>query len=296
MYVRPGTRRLSAAVVRIGLGGLLLGAGALPAAAVDQLLFCNQPERIRQGGAHADAQLKAGQTYRIFFHYRNGTRRTGPLVVSVQGTAGKPLPVTVKKGIGDPHTDPGHAGRQAMARFLKAPEKQYVGPGRVRFPITLKPLQVGSGVLTVRTKEDARLRIYYAHNRNVVKGAKVVAIDAPRREYEVVLTPESGQQYFRIGLPVAAGKTPMDGAYGVAYSFKVNAPPGSKVRVAFSPRGGKAGVVGTVGGLLRQTPIVGASAWARFSDAVVGKDGLVVTTLPFGGVFYPVELAFKLLR
>jgi hypothetical protein len=33
----------------------------------DKLLFCNQPERMTQGGAHADAQLKKGQTYRIFF-------------------------------------------------------------------------------------------------------------------------------------------------------------------------------------------------------------------------------------
>ena len=52
--------------------------------------------------------------------------------------------------------------------------------------------------------------------------------------------------------------------------------------------------MGTVGGILRQTRIIGAAAREVISDAVVGKDGLVVTTLPFGGVFYPVELTFQL--
>jgi hypothetical protein len=41
---------------------------------------------------------------------------------------------------------------------------------------------------------------------------------------------------------------------------------------------------------------VGAAAWTAFAEAVVSKDGMVLTTLPFGGVFYPVELAFQLLE
>jgi hypothetical protein len=86
----------------------------------------------------------------------------------------------------------------------------------------------------------------------------------------------------------------LDGTYGVIYSFRVNAPVGSKVRVAFSPRGGKSGLVGTVDGAMHQSRIVGAAVWSSFSDTVVGKDGMVVTTLPFGGVFYPVELLFQL--
>ena len=80
----------------------------------------------------------------------------------------------------------------------------------------------------------------------------------------------------------------------MVYAFKVTAPPGSRVRVAFSPRGGQAGVVGTVDGVLQQSRIVGAAAWSVFSDLVVGKEGLELLTMPFGGVFYPVELAFDL--
>ncbi len=30
-------------------------------------------------------------------------------------------------------------------------------------------------------------------------------------------------------------------------------------------------------------------------DAIAGKNGINMTTSPFGGVFYPVELAFELL-
>ena len=73
------------------------------------------------------------------------------------------------------------------------------------------------------------------------------------------------------------------------------APPGSKVRVTFSPRGGQIGIVGTIGGILHKSPIVGAAVWTLFTEAVVGQDELLLTTLPFGGGFYPIELAFQLM-
>lgn len=268
------------------------------AQAADKLLFCNQPERMINGGAHADALIKAGQTYRIFLHYRNGTRVTAPLVVAFQGTAkGKPLSISVQKGIAKPQIDPSEAGKQATARFMASPSKRYIGRGgAVRFPITLKRNEVASGVLTVRAEQDVRLRIYFRHNKAVVSGARVVTVDAPRRDYVVALAPGAGQkQYFRIGVPEQGMSKHLDGTYGVVYSFRVNAPAGSKVRVAFSPRGGKSGLVGTVDGAMQQSRIVGAGVWSAFTEAVVGKDGMVITTLPFGGVFYPVELVFHLL-
>jgi hypothetical protein len=112
------------------------------AQAADKLLFCNQPERMINGGTHADALIKAGQTYRIFLHYRNGTRVTAPLVVSFQGTSkNKPLSIFIQKGIAKPQTDPSEAGKQATARFMASPARQYVGRaatgrgGAVRFPV-----------------------------------------------------------------------------------------------------------------------------------------------------------------
>jgi hypothetical protein len=274
-----------------------LSAAPRQARAAEDLLFCNQPERIRTSGAHADARLSAGRTYRIFYHYRNNSGAAGPLVVAFHGAAaGKPLTLAVQKGVADPQRDPSLAGRQAMARFLKGPRKRFVGDnGGVRFPVRLKHLDVASGVLTVRADQDARLRIYFRNNGRVVPGARVVAVEAPRRDYTIALSPGGAPRYFRIGVPEPGMSGHLNGTYGLVYSFKVNAPPGRTVRVAFSPRGGKSGLVGTIDGVLRQTRIVGATAWAVFSEAVVGKDGLVVTTLPFGGVFYPVELAFHLL-
>ena len=296
MTLSPVWRQSLAAVLRpAAVAGVLFLGSAHPAQAADQLLFCNRPERIRTGGAHADARLKAGPSYRIFYHYRNGTRESGPLVVAFHGATSEPLTLITRKGIADPNVSPSQAGRQAMARFLKAPEKQYTGQRAVRFTSTLKRHEVASGVLTVTAVgQDARLRIYYRHNRHTVAGARVIAVDAPRRDYAIVLKPGSSRQYFRIGVPEPGMSKHLDGTYGLIYSFRVKAPPGRKVRVAFSPRGGKAGLVGTVSGMMRQTRIVGATAWSVFSETVVGKNGLVITTLPFGGVFYPVELAFQL--
>lgn len=88
----------------------------------------------------------------------------------------------------------------------------------------------------------------------------------------------------------------LDGTYGMMYAFKVDAPAGRRVRVSFSPRGGKAGLVGSLNGALRQSSIIPATRWKVFCEAVVGKNGsMVLTTSPFGGVFYPVELVFQLL-
>jgi hypothetical protein len=268
------------------------------ALAADKLLFCNQPERMISGGAHADTQLTAGQTYRIFFHYRNGTRSTVPLVVAFLGSQQKPLALSVQKGIADPQVDPSEAGRQATARFMASPAKRYTGQkGNVRFPLSLKRNEVASGVLTVRADQNVRLRIYFRHNKSVVRGARVVTVDAPRRDYSVTFAPGAGKrQYFRIGVPEPGMSRHLDGTYGLVYSFRVNAPPGSKVRVAFSPRGGKGGLVGTVDGAMHQSRIVGAAVWSAFAESIVGKNGMVVTTLPFGGVFYPVELVFQLLE
>jgi hypothetical protein len=284
--------------LRLGLSGAV-AAGALlaakPAGAADRLLFCNQPERIRAKGAYADSLLEAGQSYRIFFHYRNTRSTRGPLVVSFRGASDKPLVLRVQKGIADPHVSPAHAGRQAMARFMSSPQRAFRGPDRVSFSLQVRPQQVASGVLTVRPiGQDAHLRIYYGHNDSTVPGARVVAVEAPRREFTVTLSSRAKRQFFRIGTLEPGMGSDLKGAYGVVYSFRVNAPPGSKVRVAFSPRGGRAGLVGTLGGILHQSRIVGTAAWSLLGESVVGKGGLVVTTLPFGGVFYPVELAFHL--
>ena len=298
MYPKRGAQRCCAGLVSCFLAAAALCVTLTPrsARAADKLLFCNQPEKLLAAGAHADTHLTGGRTYRIFFHYRNGSGTTGPLVVALHGSRGKPLTLAVQKGIATPQKDPSEAGKQAMARFLKSPQKRYVAPkGSARFPVTLKHNQVASGVLTLRTDQDVRLRIYFRHNKTVVPGARVVAVDAPRRDYTLTLTPGARQQYFRIGVPESGMSKHLNGTYGLIYSFRVNAAPGSKVRVAFSPRGGKAGLVGTINGVMQQSRIVGAAAWAVFSEAVVGKDGLVLTTLPFGGVFYPVEMAFLLL-
>ena len=268
---------------------------ARTAQAQDHLIFCNRPEKMRLPGAYADALLVAGRTYTIFFHYRNTTRQTGPLVLAFHGAEGGPFGIEVRKGIALPQRNPSLAGRQAMARFLSAASIQYQGRNGARFPIRLKRQQVASGILTVRTDQDARLRIYFRHNRWTVPGARAVAVDAPRREISIALSPDSKRQTFRIGEPEAGMSEHLDGTYGLLYAFKVDAPLGRRVRVSFSPRGGQGGLVGSINGALRQSRIVGSAGWSVFCETVVGKEGVTLTTAPFGGVFYPVELVFQLL-
>ena len=261
----------------------------------EHLLFCNKPEKIIAAGTHADAMLHAGQTYTVFFHYRNMTRSRGDLVIALSGTPGKPLRFVARRGFGDPQRDPTLAGRQAMARFLSAPEQSYIGRGGAHFSLSVGGRDTASGVVTILAKTDARLRIYWRHNKWSVPGASIVTLDSPRRAVTIALSRQNRSSYFRIGVPDQGMSKEMDGMYGTLYSFSVQAPLGSRVRVLFSPRGGKAGMVGSINGNMHQSGIVPATQWRIFCEAVVGVHGLRLITAPFGGVFYPVELRFQLI-
>lgn len=268
---------------------------AVPPPSSEHLLFCNKPEKIVVAGTHADAMLRAGQTYTVFFHYRNMTRSRGDLVLALSGTPGKPLRFVARRGFGDPQRDPTLAGRQAMARYLSAADQPYTGAGGAHFSVSVGGRETASGLVTISAKTDARLRIYWRHNKWSVPGASIVTLDSPRRAVAVALSPQNRVSYCRIGLPEIGMDKGFDGTYGMMYSFHVAAPVGSRVRVSFSPRGGKAGLVGSVNGTMRQSEIVGTGQWRGFCEAVMGKDGLRLTTAPFGGVFYPVELQFRLI-
>jgi hypothetical protein len=103
------------------------------------------------------------------------------------------------------------------------------------------------------------------------------------------------EQKFRIGLPEPDANQHYDGTYGVLYAFKIAAPEGSRVRVLFTPRGGKSGVVASVNGELLSSEIIEAGQTQFLCEMIVGKNGTMLITSPFGGVFYPVELVFQLL-
>jgi hypothetical protein len=274
----------------------LLAAAGKPAYAQDRLLFCNNPEKIQMPGVYAESTLEPGKTYTVFFHYRNATKGNGHLVVALNGIDGGPIRFTARKGFADPRRDPPTAGKQAMARFLSSPEVPFTGKkGYARFDQHLASRQVASGVMNIRCDQPTKLRIYWRHSKWSVPGAHVVTVDSPRREVAIDLTGEAVQQFFRIGQPEDGMSRHLDGTYGMLYAFKVAAPPGRKVRVSFSPRGGTGGLVGSVNGALRQSRIVPAASWKVFCEAVAGENGLRITTAPFGGVFYPVEIVFQLI-
>jgi len=270
---------------------------SLPVLAQDHLLFCNHPERITMPGIYANAKLAPGETYTIFYHYKNYTGNSGEFVVGLQSVTGEPIQATIKRGIADPQRDPPSAGRQAMARFLSAPERTVPGAkGYVRFDAHLGNRQVASGILMVRVNKPTRLLIYHRHSKWDVKDARVIEVVAPRKQIEIALSNEVKKSYYRIGEPEEEMvQRHFDGTYGMLYAFRVDAPQGSKVRVAFSPRGGKGGLVGSVNGNTIWSEIIPAAHWRVFHETVVGKNGLILTTAPFGGVFYPVELLFELL-
>lgn|GEM_PF-1371790 len=270
---------------------------ANPVLTVERLLFCNRPERLAEPGIYAEATLPADQWTRVFFHYRNTTTSTAPFVVAVLGSQGEPLSVEIRKGIAEPTSDPPTVGQQAMGRYLQAPTQTLRNTqGFVRFPLLLKSWAVASGVLTVRPiGQDVRLRIYFKNAGKTVSGMQVAEIKVPVREIEIELTEKDGQGFARIGIPAPELRKQIDGTYGFIYTIRVRAPEGKTVRVLFSPRGGQAGLVGVWNGKYQQSPIVPATTWAIFGEKVAGKEEMVLWTSPFGGVFYPVELAFRLM-
>ena len=247
-------------------------------------------------GVYADTMLEAGESYTVFYHFKNVSRNAGDFVVALNGAVAKPLRFKARQGFADPQRDPPLAGRQAMARFLSGVDKSFVGKeGSGRFVYHIENGHVVSGVLSVRCDQATRLRIYFRHAKWTVPGAKVIEVEAPRREVEIALSATSGRKSFRIGQPESGMNRHLDGTYGMLYSFKIAALAGRRVRVSFSPRGGKGGLVGSVNGDLWQSNIIPAARWKVFFEKNIGKRGLNLTTSPFGGVFYPVELVFQLI-
>lgn len=274
----------------------LLAALCLPARAQVRLLYCNEPERIRSSGSLATSVLEANVAYQIFYHYRNDSGRADDFVLALNGPGGKPLQFTARRGLADPTSDPPSAGEQAMARFFSRGSTSFLAQdGTARFAFRLADSQVASGYLTVTTAARTRLQLYFGNNKLPVPGARCVQVESPRTDVEIPLSAENPQQRYRIGVPEGELARSVDGTYGTLYAFKIDAPLGRRVRVSFSPRGGHAGLVGTLNGELLRTPIREAAESATVFEATAGKKGLLFFTVPYGGVFYPVELTFRLL-
>ena len=278
------------------LFSFLLFGIAFPASAQDRLLYCNQPERIRSSGSLATSVLEANVPYQIFYHYRNDSGRSDDFVLALNGPGGKPLQFTARRGLADPTSDPPIAGEQAMARFFSRGSTSFLAQdGTARFAFRLADSQVASGYLTVTTAVRTRLQLYFGNNKFPVPGARCVQVESPRTDVEIPLSAENPKQSYRIGVPEGERAGSVDGTYGTLYAFKIDAPPGRRVRASFSPRGGHAGLVGTLNGELLRTPIREAAESATVFEATAGKKGLLFLTVPYGGVFYPVELTFRLL-
>ena len=266
------------------------------ARAQEKLIYCNQPERIRSNGSLATTVLEANKTYQVFFHYRNDTGRSGEFVLALHGPGGKPLRFAARQGLADPTSNPPTAGEQAMARFFARGSQNFTAKdGTARFSYRLASWQVASGYLTVTPKARTRFQLYFGNNASPVPGARCIQVDSPRCDVQIPLSAENTKQIYRIGVPEGELARSVDGTYGTQYAFRIDAPIGRRVRVEFSPRGGHAGLVGTLNGELLRTPIREAAERATVFEAAVDKKGLVFVTAPYGGVFYPVELTFTLL-
>jgi hypothetical protein len=272
--------------------------------AQEKLLFCNTPERIKTSGIYSEATLEPGRTYTIFYHYYNVSGGSDYLNMrfrtakDVTSNKRAPLAFRLRQGTADPRRDPCEAGRQAMARFMSSPEGLYSTPdGEAIFRYRVGNRQTISGMLSVTPEERVSVTVYFRHDKWMVKGGQTVLIDAPRYEVEIPLSDAAGmqEQKYRIGLPEPDANQHYDGTYGVLYSFKLAAPENRRVRIFFTPRGGKSGVVGSLNGELLSSDIIEAGQTQFLCETTVGKDGAMLITSPFGGVFYPVELIFQLL-
>jgi hypothetical protein len=275
--------------------------------AQEKLLFCNTPERIKTAGIYSEAILEPGRTYTIFYHYYNVSGgkdylnvrfRTAKDTINNKNNKRPPLSFRLRQGTADPRRDPCEAGRQAMARFMSSPEGLYNTPdGEAIFRYRVGNRQTISGMLSVTPEERVSVTVYFRHDKWSIKGGQTVLVDAPRYEVEIPLAYAAGmqEQKYRIGLPEPDASQHYDGTYGVLYAFKIAAPENSRVRVFFTPRGGKSGVVGSLNGELLSSDIIEAGQTQFLCETTVGKDGSMLITSPFGGVFYPVELVFQLL-
>jgi hypothetical protein len=241
------------------------------------LYFLNKPESIATTQRLAQLSVQAGEHVRIFLHYRNAGRKTMQFKLS----SNQPILGVVGFAF---HESPGIAGSNAALEFFQS--------ALILRNIEIKhkwlPGQTISGIIEFTAVKDMQINCQTGDTIN------------PQTRIGVTSTMEAFWSANIQNTPVKirfGGDGPQSnrGPYGVKQHITINntSDKPQNIIVYASPRAGKAVVTWGVNGTYHNTPMIPAKGRYRLATFTLRpSQSLRLTTMPAGGMAYPVELEF----
>jgi hypothetical protein len=241
------------------------------------LYFLNKPESIATTQRLAQFEVRSGKQVRIFFHYKNSGRKT----MEFEFKSSQPILGIVGFSF---NGSPGLAGSQAVLEFFQ----NYKVLREVNINHQWLPGQTISGVIEFTAAKDVQIE---CKTGNTVNPKTIIGImDSTESVFSEKI--EDHPVKIRFG---GLGPSANIGQYGVIQKVTVtNASKTTKSVVIYaSPRGGKAVVTWGVNGIYHNTPMIPAKGKYRLATFTLRPgQSLYLTTMPAGGMAYPVELEF----
>lgn len=242
-----------------------------------KLYFLNKPESISTPQRLAKFNVKTREQARIFFHYKNSGTKT----MQFKFKSNKPVLGIVGFSFS---TSPGIAGAQAVLAFFKNTNSLH----DVNINHKWLANQTISGIVEFTAIQDTQIECQTGDAIN--SKTRIGIMDT----MESILSSSIQNEPVKIRFP---GKGPEInlGLYGVKqYIIVTNTSKVSKDIVVYaSPRASKAIITWGVNGIYHNTPMIPAKN--RYRMAVFRlkpAQSLCITTMPAGGMAYPVEIEF----
>lgn len=241
------------------------------------LYFLNTPESIATKQRLAKFDVPAGEQVRIFLHYKNSGGKT----MEFEFKSSQPVLGIVGFSF---NGSPGIAGSEAALEFFQ----NALMLRDININHRWLPGQTISGIIEFVAIKDTQIICKTGDTIN--PKTSIGILDSLESLFSANI--ENQPVKIRFG---GTGPSANRGQYGVTQRVTVtNTSKATKSVVIYaSPRGGKAVVTWGVNGIYHNTPMIPAKGKYRLATFTLKQgQSLCLTTMPAGGMAYPVELEF----
>lgn len=241
------------------------------------LYFLNTPESIATKQRLAQFDVQAGEQVRIFLHYKNSGGKT----MEFEFKSSQPVLGVVGFSFSG---SPGIAGSEAALEFFQSA----LMLRDININHKWLPGQTISGIIEFTATKDTQISCKTGDTIN--PKTSIGVLDSLESLFSANI--ENQPVKIRFG---GLGPNANRGQYGVTQRVTVtNTSKATKSVVIYaSPRGGKAVVTWGVNGIYHNTPMIPAKGKYRLATFTLRPGrSLCLTTMPAGGIAYPVELEF----
>lgn len=292
-----------------------------------QLLYSNNPERVKKFGPLFTAQIQSGTRNRLLFHHQNELRKRMKFTVEIINAGGTTATVHSVSGCTNPIVDPVTVGYRAGQSFIH----DYLGNvGQVfHIPAMSKLVlytdhvaakETASGIMDIQTIEGQNLYVQVRADqpgsgsggngavgaideRSIPRQLSDDVYQSPTQKVEASYNVGDRWSFIRIGKEPIVHATlnkQLYGNYGVIYyiNLRMSNPTGDPktVRVVFEPSAGPASGLFLVDGKMIGARVVRPPSEFEITRARLAPGDtkhISIMTIPLAGSAYPASILVR---